>query len=41
MEVHGGRLELNSEIGRGTSVIMFFPPDRVVIPTATALSTSL
>jgi len=40
MEVHGGRLELTSEVGRGTSVTMFFPPDRVIIPTATALSTN-
>jgi len=30
MEAHGGKLELNSEINRGTSVIIHFPPDRVV-----------
>jgi hypothetical protein len=40
MEAHGGKLELNSEINRGTSVIIHFPPDRVVTPTAAALSAS-
>jgi signal transduction histidine kinase len=40
MEIHGGRLDLVSEIGRGTSVTMFFPPGRVVEPTPAALATN-
>jgi len=31
MELHGGRLDLNSGIGAGTEVSVTFPPDRVVI----------
>ena len=31
MELHGGRIELNSEVGVGTQVRVTFPPERVVI----------
>ncbi|MCA1908791.1 MAG: response regulator [Magnetospirillum sp.] len=30
MELHGGSLELKSELGRGTTVVLTFPPVRVV-----------
>jgi signal transduction histidine kinase len=30
MELHGGSLELRSEVGAGTEVTVTFPPDRVV-----------
>jgi signal transduction histidine kinase len=43
-ELHGGRLELESEVGVGTTVTVTFPPERSVWPTeaeAGASSTSL
>jgi two-component system cell cycle sensor histidine kinase PleC len=30
MELHGGRLELASELGVGTQVTVIFPPERVL-----------
>ena len=30
MELHGGRLHLSSQMGYGTTVTMYFPPERVV-----------
>jgi signal transduction histidine kinase len=30
MELHGGRLELRSELGVGTQVTVVFPPERVL-----------
>ena len=30
MELHGGRIELNSEVGVGTQVRVTFPPERAV-----------
>ena len=30
MEMHGGRLELRSELGAGTRVTVLFPPERVL-----------
>ncbi|MFZ2004523.1 MAG: ATP-binding protein [Stellaceae bacterium] len=32
MEMHGGRLELKSELGVGTQVTVIFPPERVLAP---------
>jgi signal transduction histidine kinase len=31
MELHGGRLELKSELGVGTQVIVVFPPERLLV----------
>ncbi|MGE5514447.1 MAG: ATP-binding protein [Bacteroidota bacterium] len=31
MELHGGSLDLESEVGKGTSVTLRFPPDRTVV----------
>jgi len=33
VEIHGGRLELASEIGVGTAVTVWFPPERVTHPS--------
>ncbi|MFP6749408.1 MAG: HAMP domain-containing sensor histidine kinase [Alphaproteobacteria bacterium] len=40
MELHGGRLEIKSELGRGTVVIIAFPADRVIAPSSAAGGTS-
>jgi signal transduction histidine kinase len=32
MELHGGWLEIDSALGRGTKVSLVFPPDRVIAP---------
>jgi len=33
VELHGGKLELNSEIGKGTEVVMTFPAERTILST--------
>ena len=35
MEMHGGRLELKSEIGVGTEVTAIFPPERAILDPST------
>ncbi len=37
MELHGGKLSLESDSGKGTKVILSFPPRRVLKPTQTAM----
>jgi len=32
VDVHGGTLEIDSELGKGTTVIVKFPPDRTIHP---------
>ena len=34
IELHGGTLELTSETGAGTTVLLRFPHDRIVVPSA-------
>ena len=34
IELHGGRIEIQSELGRGTAVILHFPPERTLPPVA-------
>ena len=34
IELHGGRIELVTELGAGTTVTLHFPPDRTVEPPA-------
>ncbi len=34
IEQHGGTLDIKSNIGKGTSVTILFPEDRIVLPTA-------
>ncbi len=36
LELHGGRLEIHSVPGRGTSIILKFPPDRVALKVEAA-----
>ena len=36
MELHGGRLSLESEIGKGTRVTLTFPPERTLSPPISA-----
>jgi signal transduction histidine kinase len=36
MEIHGGRLELKSELGVGTEVAVTFPPERIVFDPSLA-----
>jgi signal transduction histidine kinase len=35
-EIHDGRLELESELGQGTTARLTFPPERVIAPAAAA-----
>ena len=34
VELHGGHLELESELGKGTTVLVRFPPQRVIVRPA-------
>ncbi len=36
VELHGGRLELNSAPGVGTRVTVRLPPERILLPTDSA-----
>ena len=36
MELHGGHMTIESELGQGTTVSIHFPKSRVIAPTATA-----
>ena len=38
IELHGGRLSLESELGRGTTARLLFPPERVVADAGRALA---
>ena len=40
MELHGGRIELNSEVGVGTQVRVTFPPERVIVESRVGNSRS-
>jgi two-component system cell cycle sensor histidine kinase PleC len=40
IELHGGNLALESEVGVGTRVSVTFPPDRAIFDPATADSRS-
>jgi signal transduction histidine kinase len=40
VELHGGRLEIESELGQGTAVRITFPPERTVLTAPTPLPTA-
>lgn len=40
MDSHGGRVEIDSEKGRGTTVCVPFPPSRVIAPPSIPLVSS-
>lgn len=40
MELHGGTLEIESKVGKGTVVIVAFPPERTGSRASTQLRTS-
>jgi signal transduction histidine kinase len=38
IEAQGGRFELASRVGEGTTVTLWFPPERILRPRSSALS---
>lgn len=40
MELHGGRLQLQSELGVGTAATVVFPPERLIVPALRGTSRS-